>query len=425
MRKLFRKLWRFVSSMKCGILLMVLLALACVTGSLVEQGHTLDWYLARYSERGAALIYGLSLDDVFHSGWFLTLALLLCGNLSLCTLLALPSRYQRWKDAANPETIPQNPDVSVKDVADPQAVFTRLRMPRPTERTKDGQKTLYSVKHRAGLWGAWICHLGVILLIIGFTFSQVKTMQYTIYGVPGQSGAVEDTRYQFTIDDFNVETNANGSVEQYSTRLTLRDTVTGETQSGSVGVNSPGSIFGFRVYQNSTGDAAKLTVTMDGEVRQEQAVCVGDGVAILNTPLILYLEAVEPEYFENGSDAKLPGYVYSTYYMGQADQSGVQVDGDVALTYGSVEISFSEPQSYTLLQLKQDNYAWIALVGGVVTLLGMLMAFYLQPKQVWAVEEDGGWTVYGAARKGKLLFAEQLREAAGLLDAPADETKGG
>ena len=81
MKKRLRQCGRFCVSMQCGMLLMALLAVACVLGSLVEQGHTLDWYLARYSERSAALIYGLQLDDVFHSTWFLILAVLLCVRL--------------------------------------------------------------------------------------------------------------------------------------------------------------------------------------------------------------------------------------------------------------------------------------------------------------------------------------------------------
>lgn len=424
MKQRLRQFGRFCASMKCGVLLMALLAVACVLGSLVEQGHTLDWYLARYSERGAALIYGLQLDDVFHSVWFLILAVLLCCNLALCSLLALPARYQRWKDAADPEKLPKTPDIAAEHVADPAPIFARLKMPKPVRTEREGKRMLFSSKNRLGIWGSLFCHLGVLLLLIGFTFSQVKTETFTIYGVPGQSGTVGDTGYTFTIDAFDVEKNENGSVVQYTTKLTLRDTLTGAQQSGAAGVNSPANLLGWRVYQNSTGDAARLTVTMDGTVQQQTDVCVGDGVSVLDPALQIYLLDYIADYYPVG-DKVLPGYAYAAYYDGQEMKTGVQVEGDAALRYESFSVSFSDPQSYTLLQLKQDNYVWLAFVGGVVTLLGMLMAFYLPPKQVWAIEEKGGWTVCGAARKAKVLFAEQFREAAGLPEAQEDTVEGG
>ena len=51
--------------------------------------------------------------------------------------------------------------------------------------------------------------------------------------------------------------------------------------------------------------------------------------------------------------------------------------------------------------------------GGLITLLGLFLAFYLQTCKLWAVREaDGSWTLRGSSPKGGALFAERLREAA-------------
>ena len=52
--------------MKFAILLLAVLTLACVFGSVIPQGGTLDEYLGAYGERGGALIVGLCLDDVLE-----------------------------------------------------------------------------------------------------------------------------------------------------------------------------------------------------------------------------------------------------------------------------------------------------------------------------------------------------------------------
>lgn len=415
-----KQLARFCASMKLGVILMVLLALGCVIGSLIPQGQTMEWYQQQYSERAASLIHGLSLDDAFHSAWFFALAMLLCCNLLLCSLKLLPACRLRWRGALDPEKLPPAADISV-NVDDPSRILARLRMPKPKQTERDGKPLLLSAKNRLGFFGALISHLGVLLLIVGFTFSQAKSAEYTVYGVPGQTGAVGESGYSITIDAFDIAWSESGNAEQYTTSLTMRNNATGETQSGTASVNAPATLFGYRIYQNSTGAAAKLSVRMDGELKQEEIVCVGDGVSVLQTPLIVYLTAYEPDYFTVG-DVTLPGYAYASYYMDELDKAGVQVEGDVAMSYGTVELRFSEPQNYTLLQIKQDNFALLALLGGVVTLLGMLMAFYLQPRRVWAVQTEDGWKVSGESRKGKLLFVEQFREAAGLLDTDTEPT---
>ncbi|MBO4411297.1 MAG: cytochrome c biogenesis protein ResB, partial [Lachnospiraceae bacterium] len=81
--------------MKFAIILLVILLAACAGGSFITQNQTYEWYREAYSERTAAVIMALRLDDVFHSWWFLTLAIILCGNLILCNLKNFPGLLRR------------------------------------------------------------------------------------------------------------------------------------------------------------------------------------------------------------------------------------------------------------------------------------------------------------------------------------------
>ncbi|MBR0063748.1 MAG: hypothetical protein IJP67_06245, partial [Oscillospiraceae bacterium] len=53
----------------------------------------------------------------------------------------------------------------------------------------------------------------------------------------------------------------------------------------------------------------------------------------------------------------------------------------------------------------------LALLGGLVVTLGLFLAFYLQPKRVWAVKNGESWTLYGECRKGGVLFTEEFLKA--------------
>ena len=78
-------------------------------------------------------------------------------------------------------------------------------------------------------------------------------------------------------------------------------------------------------------------------------------------------------------------------------------------------ITFTDPQNYTLIQIKRDRFTWLALAGGLITMLGLLLAFYIQPAKVWAIREpDGRWTLRGACKKGGAIWKERFAKACGL-----------
>ena len=308
----------------------------------------------------------------------------------------------------------------MEGVRDPDAVFSRLHMPKPVERINStGRPLRFSIRNRAGLWGAWICHLGILLLILGFSLGQMTKEEYTVYGVPGQMKQIGDTDYVLGIRDFRIDRREDGSVEQYEAALTVYDLSNEEdvlARDLTASVNHPGSAFGFKLYQNSTGDAARLTVSKGGEPVQENILCVGEETNLLDTPLTVQLRAVLPEYETNDDGTDRPGYAYLIYVDGELYTMNVQSEGEFIPDFQPYEVRFSDPQSYTLIQIKRDRFTLLAFLGGIVTMLGLLLAFYLQTQRVWAVQnEDGSWTVCGSSPKGGALFADRVREAAGQL----------
>lgn len=417
-----KKIWKFISSMKFAILLLVVLAAACSLASLVTQGQSYEWYARAYSERTAALIVALHLDDAFHSWWFMLITGFLCVNLLSCNLLRLPQLIRRTKRAADPaKPIETAGDARFGPVPDADRVFARLHMGKPVQAvTADGRRALFLSAHRAGLWGAWVCHLGILLLILGFGLGQMTQRQYTVYGVPGQTRAIGDTGYLLTIDDFTVDLREDDTVAQYTADITVRDVDGRGSESASISVNNPANISGMKFYQNSTGWAARINVQKDGEPLQDEVVCAGEYLRIQDKPdLVVYLSAFYPDYVmvpgvgpSTATGAlKNPAWLYQVYYQDQVLGMSVLMPEET-LTIDEYTVTFSDPQNYTLIQIKVDHFTWLALAGGLVTLLGLILAFYIQPARVWAVEGDGGWMIHGASLKGGALFRERLQRAA-------------
>ncbi len=434
--QILKKIWRFISSMRFAILLLVVLALACMAGSFITQGQSYSWYAQRYSERAAGAILALRLDDAFHSGWFVLITAFLCLNLLLCNLVRLPQLIARTRAEGDAEAaLRGRGDVSASDIADPDAVFERLRLPKAKAlRAADGREARFASKHGIGLWGAWVCHLGILFIILGFGLGQMTQRQYVVYGVPGQSREIGDTGYVLTIDDFRVGLRPDDTVEQYTADITVRDLrpdSDGAAESATISVNNPATLFGMKFYQNSTGWAARVQITEGGEPLQDEIVCAGDYLRVKDKPdLVVCLNAFYPDYVmtpgvgPSTASGRLnnPAYLYSVYYQEQMLGMNALM-ADEKVTIDDYTVTFSEPRSYTLIQIKVDRFTWLALLGGLVTLLGLVLAFYVQPVRAWALrQDDGAWTVFGQSRKGGALFRERFARAAG--KAPSAETSG-
>ncbi len=418
--KQLKKIGRFFCSMKFALILLMILVVACTAGSLIQQKQAESYYIEQFSEQGARAIMLFGLNDVFHSLWFIILTVLLCINLVLCNLVHFPTLIRRMKEGYSLEKClkawDKEPIVVVKDA---KPLFHQLGF-RKTQEVQDaeGNTYLYAVKNKVGIWGAWLCHLGILIIIIGFSFGQMMQKEYTVYGVPGQTREVGDTGYELTIDDFEIKLREDDTVEQYQATVTMKDTKTGETQSGQTEVNHPLSMFGMKCYQNSTGWAANVEIWHDGVKEQEQLLCVGEYALVESMEgLAVVFSAFYPDYVkgENGGmtqSSKLnnPAYLYRLYFHDQVLGMNVLM-GDERITIDNYDILFKDPQPYTLLQVKRDPFSWLTGIGGLVVLIALILAFYLRPAEIWAkLQEDGTYAVAGRSRKGGQLFIDKLKE---------------
>ena len=418
-----KKITARLFSMKTALFILSLLIIACVAGSVIPQGEIEAYYTGYYPSRVGFFILLMSLDDVFHCWWFVVLTLFLCVNLLGCNLLRFPALVRQMKTGFFLERRLSQWDETPEAIISqqPERLFERMGFRRIQTVEQNGKEYCYAIRNKAGIWGAWLTHLGMLIIIAGFALGQMYTVKYTIYGVPGQTKSVADTGFSLTIDDFDVALRADETVEQYTSQLTLTEIATGESRSGKASVNHPLSLFGMKLYQNSTGWAAELQIWKGEEMIQHGVLCAGEHIAIPGMEdLVLAFNAFYPDYTTgaNGMPASAssqinnPAYLYTLYY--QEGVLGMNVlMADERITVEDYSFVFSDPQSYTLIQLKHDPFTWLAGIGGLVMTLALFLAFYLRTEELWAVRlEDGRWAFAGYSKKGSVLFHDSLLEKA-------------
>ena len=405
---MIKKALKFLCSMKFALVILGLFVLVCIAGSVIPQGQIPAVYESSYPG-WSGLILSTGLDDVFHSWWFILLTVLLCGNLLGCNLVHISGIVEKMKAKTRP--LPGGAQ-AMEYTGYPEELLSGMGF-RQWETTEDGY---YAIRNRIGFWGAWLTHLGIFIIILGFALGQMFTMNASVYGVPGEEKAVGDTGLLLCIDDFSITLRPDDTVEQYTASLTLKDPNTGESWTGQSSVNHPWDARGYRFYQNSTGWAADAAVYKGDELLQSQILCAGEYLTVKDRPeLLVMLRAFYPDYTqdETGMPATAsgaivdPGYLYMLYYNGELLGMNV-LRSDEKITVSDYTILFSNPRSYTLIQIKRDPFTWLAGVGGVVVLLALFVAFYLRTEELWLVQGREGWLVYGRSKKGGELYREKL-----------------
>ena len=403
-----KKILRFVSSMRFAIVLLVLLAVGCLIGSVIPQTQSYDYYAARYSERAAMVFLVLYFDDVFHSWWFIGITALLCVNLLACNVARAKSIWRKykafaqWNDALAPE-------VTAKDVENMHALVKSLRIAqKKTGQDAFAEKRLLCYKNRIGLWGSWICHMGMLLLIFGFALGQMTAVQYTVAGFAGDRVLVGDSGITVTIEDFTVALDENGMPTQYTSRIIAEKG--GEIRNGVSKVNSPARLFGYLFSQNSYGYVAEAEILRDGKTVETLTLSPGKMASLQSRPdVTIALNSLVPA---NGG---YTGFTYSTYvmagYMGSRENQAI-MQGEEQELIGDTSVRFhSKP--YTVLVARRDVFRIPTLIGALIVLAGLILSFYVRPMKLQAVKnEDGRWLVNGYCRKGDAIFAQKLSKAA-------------
>src|SRR4030067_3588883 len=82
--------WKFFPSIKLALFIIIILAIASIIGTIIEQNQPLEKYRQIYTDGAIRLFESLNLFDLYHSCWFLLLLVLFTVNLSCYTIDTLP-----------------------------------------------------------------------------------------------------------------------------------------------------------------------------------------------------------------------------------------------------------------------------------------------------------------------------------------------
>ncbi|MDO4547021.1 MAG: cytochrome c biogenesis protein ResB [Clostridia bacterium] len=374
MKASLKKLRGILSSMKLGIAILVIILALCVAGTLIPQGQNQQYYQQLYGWFAGFIAFA-GLDRIYSMWYFAALFGFLCLNLVFCSILRLrciPARERHLVSAA------QQGEVNLPASAD------------EINKAAGGRSSAF-LRGRAGLYGSFITHVGLLLLLIagGCTLALQENFDYNIF--TGDSVELSDGTV-LRVDAFSV-TDDEGNIEYTSDiALTAPDARSLEAR---IRVNHPARFDEWTIYQQSYGYSAAVNIQNGPDDPGEEVLLDEEAFLTLDGEYGVAYYTMYPDYVaddegniapmsSSSGDMPNPLYLISVIdeggtQMGYAMMNSVyQVDG---VTY-----TFLPPRAYPGLRVKYLP-GWVLPVlylSFVVLIAGLYICFFITPVAICA-----------------------------------------
>ena len=441
--KMWRRSWHFLSSLKLAVILLIAVTVISLLGTLFPQlapeiAHdpqaSARWLAMAREKYGAraGLYETLGLFDVYHSPGFTLLIIALILNTLVCTINRFKATWRAV--SARPRLImpdtffertPCHASLALaQEVGAAEAARGALarRHYRVLAEKQQGTTYLYADRNRWARLGTLITHLSVVLIVLGFVWSQGWGWREPAVALgPGQLYQVgHGNSFQVRCDGFEVERYSGGLPKDYRARLTILQGGS-EVVSKVVRVNDPLSYRGVGFYLSSYGPAARvqandgmrepLPVGVRGERASEGEVVLnfageGEGWDLLVPSLDLDLHVVF--YYEGPSL-----FVQAT----RGDQSifaNFIHDGEAVELEGA-RFEFALDR-YVVLQVVSDPGFKLAISAAFLVMAGLIVSLYFPHRRIWAKVTRDQIRLAGLTVGDKVGFEKELRAIVGGIE---------
>jgi cytochrome c biogenesis protein len=323
------KVWKFFSSVKLAVVLLIILAIVSIIGTVIQQNEAPERYLQEYSRTTVDLFEMIGLFDMYHTWWFVLLLFLLTANLTVCTLERFP---HTWKIISAPlkpiedealKALPFKKEITFKGGMDKAEALAGKTLAahryRFAESRGEGTLQLITQKGVYSRFGVYVTHVSILLIFIGaligafFGFKAFLnlpegTAQKVVYlrneplwdKILSSLGIIE-SRVQWSpeagvpylplgfavqCDDFDVDYYVSaagmptGMPSEYHSTLSVLDLNGPKVLEKRIRVNDPLTFHGITFYQSSYGTMPDVRGKAVLNIRKKNAAGQGETVII-------------------------------------------------------------------------------------------------------------------------------------------------
>jgi cytochrome c biogenesis protein len=440
------------ASVRFGIVLLCLLALACLVGMVVMQ-QNVDGFENYYAALTPAqrLVYAkLGFFNIYHVWYFNSLLFLLSVNIVLSSVERLP---KTWVFVSKPQiTVPlrwlneQKPSAEFELTGDADAFALRAqnvarshgwRRTRVAE--KDGTTYVFGEK---GVWnrlGAYPVHVALLLIFVGGFMTaefgvtgslpvapgeNVKQIYETVVNLDKVNQVTWQLPFEVSATDIQQKLiNKEGPITamntiDWMTRFTIKDE--SGTHEAMVQMNRPFDYRGYRFFQASfvpTGRARNITLDVTPEnggqtervqIPRDGLTTLADGTKIRFAEFRADFNLGKEDPDEDTSSYPNPGAILQVIRPGGSPETAYAFGSQAAdipvakkpvggYTYGLAD--FEKVSDRHILSVQHDPGATVVYIGFASLFLTLVATFFFSHQRVWVAikqADDGALRVVTA-----------------------------
>jgi cytochrome c biogenesis protein len=440
-----KKTLDLLSSVRFGIFLLILLAVACMVGMLIMQQNVdgFDKYFAALTPAQRFLYGNLGIFDIYHAWYFNTILLVLSLNIVLASIDRFPSAWAFIKrkklDASAHWLSGQKPSATVslraasleEAVARVSGAFRGARM-KTVVTEKKGRTYVFGEN---GVWnrlGAYAVHVALLTIFLGGFLTSSFTVGGQMPLEPGlTSNEVTDTVFNldqlsrsvrqlpFEVECTDIEQKLirkEGAITadntlDWLTRIRIKDPERGETEA-LVHLNSPFDYRGYRFFQASfiadgKARSVKVQVTPQAGGQPVELAIPRDGAATLPDGTRVEFKDFSSNFTVGGNSQEMDASVYNNPAATLAVAApGAKPVRAIAFTPEMAErapfarqpvagytwrlVDYEKAPKAHILAIQKDPGATVVYVGFLLLMLTLFAVFFFSHRRVWALVEEKG-----------------------------------
>ena len=424
--KKFSQVLNWLSSLKIAILILLLIAISCATGTIIPQQEADQFYYDNFNKNpflgiiNGNILLLLELNHIYTSFWFLILLIWLAVSLTVCSFrrqLPILKSALDWIDYKSPrqiaklsisQTIPtSNTSKSLKEIT--------INLNNQGWKVKETDGRIAARKGAVGRVGPIFIHLGMILLMVGATYGSLNGKTIEKFLAPGRSldllNTNEEKGLTVKLQSFQIERDPKGRAEQYRSIVNIIEP-NGTNETKEISVNYPLRYKGLTLYQADWALAA-ITIQIDNSPKLQIPIeSIPElGEQVWGTIIPTQKNGKDPILLTVNSELG-PVIIY--------DNDGTRImtlgiNKEAEVKESLIKIINIIPSSGLLL--KRDPGVPIVYTSFAIILIGGSLSL-ISTKKIWIIQEKENPLIYigGLSNRNLSGLSKELPKLISLLD---------
>lgn len=448
LRSAVRKTWQTLSSIKTGVVLIILVVIFSAAGTVILQRPMTDPDdMARaYSPAMLRFLDALGLTDVFHAGWFVALMILVSLSIIAASVERFPnawryfSRPYKSPDANFRRALPLQVSIPISNEEQGLSAAERVLHNHglKSERiVRTESFSLFSERHRISEMAVYIVHASLLLIFLGGIIDALVGWRGFLMLTPGKagnqiemkSGVTRNLPFSIRCDAAGEETYTDGTPKKYWSKLAVVDKGE-EVSRKEIVVNDPLVYRGVRFYQASYGRTGKLdelvlnATPAKGGAPQQISLAMNQAVSLDPETKVQIVEFIPDFVVQDGHVYARSNDVVNpaVHMVVTSSKTNAVVNYWLPNIQGVAENASSpyilEPKDlktgvFTGLEVSHEPGQWAVWAGVVLMAIGLTFVFYVVHTRIWVVPVQSAngqlvlW-VGGAANRNRDAFEEKF-----------------